>query len=798
MNTSPSVPPLSPEQLRRRANLGRHGFDSSDELEPLTAFPGQERALEALGFGLSMDAPGFNLYAMGSTGLGRRTLVNGVVEEAARERPPASDWCYLYDFRQPHRPRALPLPAGRGSQLQASLRRLMEDLLLAIPAAFQGYEYQRRAAEIRDQLEHREDELAQKLSEQGEKLGVLVMRTEEGYSLMPERDGKALEPEEYRALPKAERARIDAALEQMKEVLKETLVYLPRWQLEIQQKLHELDRETAELVVGPMVGRLKEHWEDFPALVEWLEALQEEVIDNLDLFRQEDEGEARPSDPRFHRFGVNVLVDNGGIDGVPVVHEENPVYQNLVGRVEYVSRMGALETDFTLIKAGALHRANGGYLLLELEKLLQNPLAWEALKRALRAREVRIEPLEHQLGLAVPSTLDPEPIPIDLKVVLVGEREQFYLLKEEDPEFSLLFKVAVDFAEALPREGDNEFHFARLAAGLQRREGLRPFSRGALERVIEEQVRRTEEGDRISLHLDSLLDLMREADATAAGAGLSRVGAAEVERALATREHRLDQPRQLLREALLKGVLRLETSGLQLAQVNALVHIEAGDFAFGLPSRVSATARLGGGEFVDIERESELGGPIHSKGVMILTAYLAARYARHQPLPVVATLVFEQSYELVEGDSASAAELCALLSALGDLPLRQSLAITGSVNQHGQMQAVGGVCDKVEGFFDLCRARGLDGSHGVILPAVHAGDLMLRQELVEAARRGLFHVYVVDHVEQAMELLTGLPAGVADAQGRFPPESFNGRIQARLAEWNRLRLQYAATGRFDE
>jgi len=789
--------PLPARALRRRVQL--EGFETTGELDPLGARLGQERALEAIAFAVSMAAPGFNLYAMGSTGLGRHTLVKEALAQAAAERPPASDWCYLYDFRHPHRPRALSLPAGQGRELQQQLWRLVEDLLLAIPAAFQGDEFQRRATEIRDELERREDELAEELGRKAEARGVLVMRTDEGYSLMPERDGKALEPEAYRALPRKERERIDRAMEEMKEALKETLVYLPQWQLEMQRKLEALEQETARLVVAPMVERLKERWDGFPALAAWLETLQEEVIRSIDLFRGAgDERSPSPDDPEFRRFGVNVLVDNGDAAGAPVVHEDNPVYQNLVGRVEYLSRMGALETDFTLIKAGALHRANGGYLVLDVEKLLQDPLSWEALKRALRAGEVRIEPLEYQLGLAGTVSLEPEPIPIDLKVVLVGERELFFELREADPEFALLFKVAADFAEDLPRTPENESACARLVAALQRREGLRPFTRGGVERLLEEAVRRSGRGDRISLHLASLSDLLREADAQVAGAGEAQVGREQVVAAVRARRRRLGQLAEQLREQMLRGVIRIDTGGMQLGQVNALSYMEAGDLAFGAPSRVSATARLGSGEFVDIERETELGGPIHSKGVMILTAYLAARYARHLPLPVAATLVFEQSYGVVEGDSASAAELCALISALGDLPLKQSLAITGSVNQHGQVQSVGGVCEKIEGFFELCRARGLDGSHGVIIPATDAPDLMLDEVLVEAAQKGLFHVWAVDHVEQALELFTGLPAGVPDATGVYPPQSVNGRVQARLAEWVALRQRYAGQGKADE
>lgn len=791
--------PLPYQQLRHRVTIHERAFGTTSELDPLSEPLGQERVAEAIAFGMSMNGPGFNVYAMGSTGLGRHTLVMEALATAAAARPAASDWCYLTDFQHPHRPLALELPAGRGRRLRQQLEQFVEDLLLAIPAAFQGHEYQRRATEIRDELEEREDRLAEELGEKAEQRGILVMRTDEGYSLLPEKEGKALEPEEYRQLPKEERERIDRAMEEMKEALKETLVYLPRWQLEIQQKLRQLDRETAELVVAPLVEKLREEWRSFAGLDTWLEALQEEVILNLNLFRRGGDAETPSArDPDFRRFGVNVLVDNSDAGGAPVVYEDNPVYLNLLGRVEYVSRQGALETDFTLIRPGALHRANGGYLLLDVEKLLESPLAWDGLKRALRAREARIESLEYQMGLASTISLDPQPIPLDLKVVLVGERDLLHELREYDPEFPLLFKVAADFAEELPRSGENEFHYARLVASLLRREGLRPFTRGAVEAVLEESVRRAGSGDRLSLHLDSLLDLLREADHQARRAEVGQVDREHVLAGLGQQRWRLGQLRERFQEEILKGVVRIATTGVQLAQVNALTYVESGDFAFGAPSRVSATARLGSGEFIDIERETELGGPIHSKGVMILTAYLGARYARHRPLPVVATLVFEQSYGMVDGDSASAAELCALLSALADLPLSQALAITGSVNQHGQMQAVGGICEKIEGFYDICRARGLDGSHGVIIPAINVADLMLREELLESAAAGLFHVHAVDHVEQAMELLTGLPAGVADSRGIYPAESINGHIQARLAEWTVLRQQYAGVVKSDE
>jgi lon-related putative ATP-dependent protease len=476
---------------------------------------------------------------------------------------------------------------------------------------------------------------------------------------------------------------------------------------------------------------------------------------------------------------------------VPIVYEPNPTYQNLLGRVEHLARMGTLATDFTLIKAGELHRANDGYLVLDVEKMLTSPFSWEALKRALKSRELRIESLERQLSLVSTITLEPDPIPIDLKVVLIGDRRIYHLLKAYDADFGQLFKVVVDLAETLPRKEGNDAQYAHLIATLQQREKLHPVSRAGVERIIEQSARHARDGEKLSLHMGSLTDLLKEADYWAIQEDSKRIEKHHVQQALDHQTRRVSQLREQLQEEILEGTLMIDTSGSQLGRVNGLSVIQVGDHAFGMPTRISATARLGNGEVVDIEREVDQGGPIHSKGVFILTAYINRRYARFQPLSLAATLVFEQTYGEVEGDSASAGELCALLSALGDIPLRQNLAITGSVNQHGEMQPIGGVCEKIEGFFDICRSRGLDGKQGVIIPETNSRDLMLKQEVVDAAAAGQFHIYALKHVEQAMELLSGLPAGVADEQGVYPDHTSNGMVQQRLAEWLAIRLDLA-------
>lgn len=800
MDSVDMLKPLPVEQLYRSSQGGEPAFETTAELEPLAESIGQERVLEAIEIGIDIDAEGFNLYAMGSSGLGRHTLIKEALRARADQRPAPGDWCYVANFQDPYRPHTLSLPAGRGGRLRQDMERLVDDLISAIPTAFQGDEYRRRAAEIDNEFSQREEQAAQELGKRAAERGILLMRGPNGFTLMPGKNDQALSADEYQQLPDAEKQRIEAAMEVMKEELKETMSLLPRWHREMRQRYIRLNRETVALTVAGFMDDLRAAYREFPSVLTYLEQVARDVVENLDQFRQAGEvegGQVTARDPAFKRYRVNVLVDNGEARGAPVIFEDNPTYQNLLGRVEQIAHLGTLQTDFTLIKPGALHRANGGFLLLDVEKTLTNPFAWEGLKRVLRSREIRIESLEHQLSLVSTVSLEPQPIPAALKVVLIGDRLLFYLLKEYDPEFGLLFKIAADFSEELPRNPGNELLYARLIATLQRRESLRNISSDGVARILEQCARRAGDGERLSLHLGGLLDLLQESDYQAERQGSPIIHRVHVQGAIDARLHRSNQLQTRLREEILRGVVRIETDGLQLAQVNGLTVLDLGDFRFGAPARISATARLGEGEFIDIERETELGGPIHSKGVLILTSYLGERYAKHQPLPVVASLVMEQSYGVIEGDSASAAELCALLSALGDLPLKQSLAITGSINQRGQMQAIGGVCEKIEGFFDICNARGLAGEHGVIIPAANVKDLMLRHEVVEAAREGRFHIYAVDHVEQAMALLSGLPAGVAAADGAYPEGSFNRRIQLRLAQWITLRQQYAGHPRGD-
>jgi lon-related putative ATP-dependent protease len=587
-------------------------------------------------------------------------------------------------------------------------------------------------------------------------------------------------------------AEVKEDIAELQEKLQETMRQARHWERDARDRLKELDRQVAMFAVGHRIDELKEKYADLADVVAYLEAVQKDVVENVDDFRRSgQEGEQaammglpmqRVREAKFRRYQVNVLVDHSQSEGAPVIYEEHPAYNNLVGRIEHMAQMGALVTDFNLIKPGALHRANGGYLVLDARDLLMQPYAWNALKRVLRAQEVRIESLSQALSLVSTVSLEPEPIPIEVKVVLIGERLLYYLLYDLDPDFGELFKVEADFSSEMPRSGENQQLYARLIATMVRREGLRPFDREAVARAIDRSSRLVGDSEKLSTHLLSIADLLNEADYWASENGNHAVTADDVQHAIDAQIHRADRLRERVQERIERGVILIDTEGAHEGQVNGLSVIALGDYAFGRPSRITARVRLGKGEVVDIEREVELGGPLHSKGVMILSGFLGARYAQDHPLSLSASLVFEQSYAGVEGDSASLAELCALLSALSEVPIKQSLAVTGSVNQHGRVQPIGGVNEKVEGFFDVCKARGLTGDQGVLIPQANVEHLMLRSDVVEAVEQGQFAVYPVETVDEALELLTGVEAGERDEEGNFPAGSVNQRVEARLIE----------------
>ena len=796
--------PLSAKALFTPCDPRQFDFRTTAELADIETLTGQQRALEAVAFGIEIRKHGFNVFALGPSGTGKLTSILEMVETRAANEPVPCDWCYVNNFDDPRKPIALSLPAGRGASLRHDMAQLVEEMATAVPAAFENEDTHARLEEIEEEFRERRTAALAELRAQAESKGIAVFETPVGFSFAPiGRNNAILSPEQFGKLSEAEQSRIQGEVSALQERLQKLLRQFQIWRRESRQKVKDLQREIAQFAVGHLIEALCQTYSDLPEVLAYLAAVRDDLVGHVSDFLSQPEqpatiagllGGATP----FQRYTVNLLVGHDGDAGAPVVCESLPSHANLVGRTEHKAQMGTLVTDFTLIKAGALHRANGGYLVLDAEKVLLQPFAWESLKRVLESKEIKIESLEQALSLVSTVAVEPQPIPLDVKVVLVGDRLLYYLLQEYDPEFCDLFKVAADFEADMDRSPDTSEAYARLVATVARRNDLRPLRRNAVCRVVEHAARMTGDSRKLSTHLRSLADLMSEADHWAGRAKRAAISRDDVQRAIDEQERRSSRLRERYREAILRDTILIATEGEVPGQVNGLSIIQLGDYAFSHPSRITATTRLGEGEIVDIEREIELGGPIHSKGVLILSSFLTSRYGKNHPVSLSASLVFEQSYGGVDGDSASLAELCALLSALSGLPIKQPIAMTGSVNQLGQVQPIGGVNEKIEGYFDICRARGLNGEHAVIIPSTNVKDLMLHADVVAAVRAKQFRVFAVATVDEAIELLTGVRAGAPDAQGRFPARSVNARVNERLVEMATIRRTHSEKGHGEE
>lgn len=793
--------PLPPSALYRKCNPDQFEFATTADLDDGHEIIGQQRAVDAIQFGIGIRHAGFNLYALGPNGTGKMTAVEQFLTRRAQNEATPDDWCYVYNFDQPHRPKALCLPAGHAIVLQQDMQKLVEELFTVIPAAFSSEEYRTRRKNLEEIYKNRQTKALEELRDAAREHNIALIQTPGGFAFAPLKDGEVVSPDEFIKFSSDEQERIEKEVLELQQTLQRIMQQVPFWQREAQTQLKQLNEEVADFSISPLFDELVQKYGAITAVVDYLTAVRADVLAHIDTFMQSEREESGLAammglatagrDTAATRYQVNVIVDNGGTQGAPVVFEDQPRHQNLVGRVEHVSQMGALLTDFTLIKPGALHRANGGYLVLDARELLRQPYAWDGLKHALRTREITIESLGQVVSLVSTVSLEPEPIALNVKVILTGDRLLYHLLCQYEPDFPELFKVAADFEDDMPRTPENSLSYARLIATLARKEALRHFSHTAVARVIEYSARRAGDAEKLSIHMQTTSDLLREADYWAGQAGRDAVTLEDVEQALRAQEHRAGRIQDRIQEAMLRDTLLIDTEGTVEGQINGLAVYATGQHTFGKPNRITARVRLGKGEVIDIERQVEMGGPIHSKGVMILSGFLGARFAAERPFALSATLVFEQSYGEVEGDSASSAELYALLSALAGTPIRQSLAVTGSVNQHGQVQAIGGVNEKIEGFFDLCAARELTGEQGVIIPAANVKNLMLRQDVVDAVANGRFHIYAVHSVDEGIELLTGVPAGEPDADGAYPAESINGRVVARIEAFARQQQAFA-------
>lgn len=790
---------LPVEHMYRRADLSHVSFQTTDDLAPVEGIVGQKRAVDAIDFGTRVRQPGFNLFVIGADGARIHGAVQSLLKQRVVEKPELSDWVYVNNFSDPRKPIAIRLPAGRAIHFRDAMRELVDDLKTTLPAVFQSEDYQARRGAIDQAFQSRQQAAFSALHEKAAAKDIAIVRTPLGFALAPMQNGKIVPPDDFNAWPESKRHEMQEVIQELEKELEQVVRQIPRMEMQRRDEIRKLNQDTARFAVGQSIDEARSKFMDQSKVIEYLEAARRDLVDNVMLFAMKPEGDDEQVAPSpdwqggnpFQRYEVNVVISHpaGGAQ-VPVVEELHPTLGNLLGNIEYVSQHGVLMTNFRLIKAGAMHRANGGYLLLDVRSLLMEPFTWTALKRTLRQRDIRIEDVGHFLGLTSTVSIEPDPIPLDVKIILFGDRILYYILASIDPEVREHFKILADFEDDVARSADSEAVHARLVASIVRNRKLKPVDRDGVALVIEHAARLADHAGKLTLLVEHIGDLLAEADCWATESKRRVIGRGDVQRALDEKTTRASRLRDRAQESILQDVALIDTTGSRLGQVNGLSVLELGGFRFGRPTRITCRVRPGAGKVVDIEREVELGGPIHSKGVLILSGFLAGRYALDAPMSLFASLVFEQSYGGVEGDSASSAELFALLSALSDVPLRQDFAVTGSVNQHGDVQAIGGVNEKIEGFFDICRARGLTGTQGVLIPKSNVQHLMLRQDVVDACAGGTFFIFPIATIDEGIALLTGRPAGTREKNGQFADGSVNRLVEERLKAYARIRQSF--------
>lgn len=785
---------LSTAELTYRCDPRKLPFQTTAEVPPLEGMIGQERAIKAMEFGLRIKRTGYNIFITGYTGTGRSSYALTAVQQIAAQEPRPDDWIYVYNFNNPSEPLALNLPAGEGAIFCRRVEELLDDLKQAIPKAFDTEDYERQKAALVKEFQQLRSERLEELNQAAMEQGFALKRTSAGFVTVPLLNGEQLSEEEYAKLEQPVKEELEKRSTAVQLKAMEIMRRIQSAERELKEKLKELDQRIAIAATGHLFNEILEKYSAFPKVQRYLKALQEDVLSNLSEFRTDEEEQPFPlawlqrqgREQAELRYKVNLFVDHRETKGAPVVYETNPSYYNLMGRMEYENRLGAVVTDFTMIKAGALHRANGGYLILQANDVLSGLQSWEALKRTLKTKEIRIENLGEQFAMVTVSTLRPQPIPLQLKVIMIGSPLLYQLLYSYDEDFRKLFKVKVDFDVEMDLNDDNLSKMAGFIAYHCKRDRLRHFDREAVAKTIEYSARLAENQDKLSTRFNEIVELLYEADAWAGIEGEEVVRGDHVKKALAEKMERSNRYEQKILEAIEKGQLLLDFEGAKVGQVNALSVIDLGNYQFGRPSRVTCTVSPGRRGIINIERESKLSGKIHDKGVLILGGYLTRCYGSKVPLNLSASLCFEQSYSSVEGDSASAAELFALLSSISGIPLKQNFAVTGSINQNGEIQPVGGINSKIEGFYAACKIKGLTGDQGVIIPRANMKNLVLNEEVLEAVANGRFHIYAISSVDEGMELLTGMKAGSEQEDGSFPPGTINEAIISRLRGFGKL------------
>ena len=783
---------LSKDDLRLACKLKDVEFDTTAEVPPLDGMIGQERAVKATEFGLRIKQPGYNIFMTGLTGTGKSSYAQSLIKKICIDEPVPDDWLYVYNFDHPHEPISLNLPAGKGRNFCEQVEELLEDLKENIPKAFEGEEYERQKSEFMKEFQAARGELLEELNKTAQEKGFALKRTSAGFITIPLQEGEQISEEDYAKLAKERKDELEKKSTEVQIKAMEIMRRVQKVEKEMREKFKELDQRIGLTAIGHLFSELLEEYDEYPAVKEYLDAYQNDVLSNLADFRGEEEDQQNPmfwlqkqtQEQADMRYKVNLIVDHTDAEGAPMVYETNPSYYNLLGRVEYENRFGMVVTDFSMIKAGALHKANGGYLILQARDVLTAMQSWEVLKRVLRTGEIRIENISEHFGMVAMSTLRPQPIPLKITVILIGNPYLYQILYHYDEDFRKLFKIKADFDIEMKRDEDNINKMAGFIAYHCKKHNLRPFDLSAINAITEYSARLAENQQKLSTRFNEIVDLLFEADTWAELDQIEVISNEQVEKALEEMIYRSNKYEQKIVEMIAEEDILLDLEGSKVGQVNGLSVLDQGDYRFGRPSRITATTYLGRKGIINIERESDLSGNIHHKGVLILSGCLGRRYGSLAPLNLTASICFEQSYGGVDGDSASAAELICLLSSLAEIPLRQDLAVTGSINQKGEIQPVGAINDKIEGFYMACKVKGLNGKQGVIIPEQNAKSLMLKKELVEAVDKGDFNVYTIKTVDEGLDLLTGVEIGELQEDGSFTEDSFNHKVMEKIKQFN--------------
>jgi lon-related putative ATP-dependent protease len=784
------IKPLSTDSLYKRCMPESLKFDTTDEVPPLEDTIGQDRALHAMDFGLELNSKGFNIFILGDSGTGKLTTVKRLLSKKSKDEPVPPDWIYVYNFKDHDNPISISLEAGEGIEFQKDMEVLINTLKAEIPKVFETKEYEKQRVKIIEEFQKKQKDLFSDLEHEASEKGFIIRKTASGLLIVPKKkSGEPLSEEEYDKLDEDTRKKIDKIGNELQERLNDTVRSVREGEKSVNDILSRIERETALAAIGDLIDDVKFKYSKYEILLEYLESVKEDVLNNLEDFKPQQEAaaplpflKAPKQENVFIKYHVNVLVNNKYTKGAPCIYETNPTYYNLFGRVEHKFQYGVAMTDFSMIKAGALHKANGGYLIINALDLLRNIFSYDSLKRAVRDREIRIEDIWEQYRLVTTSMLKPQSIPLDIKVILIGPPNIYYLLYNLDEEYKELFKVKADFDSRMKRNDENIEKYISFIATKAKEEHLLHFDRSGLSRIVEHGARLSGHQNKLSSNFSEISDLIRESHYWARKENSAVVKEEHVLKALNEKIYRHNKIEEYLREMMEEGSLIIRTDGEETGQVNGLAVLDMGDYMFGKPSRITAKTYAGKAGVLNIERETKMSGKIHEKAILIINHYLGSKYASKKPISLTASITFEQLYSMIEGDSATCAEMYALLSSVAEVPLKQSFAVTGSMDQNGEVQPIGGVNEKIEGFFELCKLRGLDGSHGVIIPKKNVINLMLRQDVIEAVKSGKFSIYAIDMMEEGLEILSGMKAGERSKDGTYPEGTMNFLVEKRLTE----------------